>query len=117
MTGETESASAFEAWDRRRRQEALLEDIETTVRLAEELSWPPAAPDLAERIREEVIPGLLGARTYVEVGQVRAPEVREALSAARLAAAEIADRDRSFARLVSRLRTLAEDTDTAARGA
>lgn len=110
-------SSAFEAWERRRRQEELLDDIEETVRLAEELSWPPAAPELARRIREEVIPGLFGARTYVEVGLVGAPEVREGLGAARQAATDLADSDRSFARLLSRLRTLTEDADKAARDA
>ena len=34
-------ASSFEAFERRRMQNELLDAIEIAVRMAEELSWPP----------------------------------------------------------------------------
>ena len=108
-------SSAFEAWEIKRRRQELLDMIEEAVGLAEEMTWPPQPIYISNRIRETLIPAIFDARTYIEVGQITAPEIRERLTAARLVAADLAEEDRGFDRLFSRLRAISEEADNAAR--
>ncbi|MDA1258547.1 MAG: hypothetical protein O3C10_12015 [Chloroflexi bacterium] len=108
-------SSSYEAWEVQQRQQELLEAIEQAVRLAEEMSWPPQPIYVGNRIRDVLIPALFDARTYIEVGQIAAPEIRDRLTAARMVAADLSQEDRGFDRLFSRLRAISEDADNAAR--
>ncbi len=107
--------SAFEAWEFKQRQNELLEAIEEVVRMAEELSWPPQPIYVSNRIRDELVPALYDARTYIEVGQVAAPAIRERLLEARLVTADLSSEDKTFERLFSRLRAISENADNAAK--
>ncbi|MDP6822972.1 MAG: hypothetical protein QF554_06740 [Dehalococcoidia bacterium] len=107
--------SAFEAWEFKQRQDELLEAIEEVVRMAEELSWPPQPIYVSNRIRNELVPALYDARTYIEVGEVAAPAIRERLKEARLVTADLSSEDKTFERLFSRLRAISENADNAAR--
>ena len=91
------------------------EDKEGAVRLAGELS--PVAADSSEsmQLRDVLVPALLSARTYVEVGRVAQPEVGLSLTAAVDAASGLAEDDRRYALLLSRLRVLREDTARVAK--
>ncbi len=109
------TSSSFEAWELRQRQKELLEAIETALRMAEELTWPPQPIYVSNRIREHLVPALLDARTYIEVGEVTAPTIRERLTAARMVAADLLTEDREFDRLFSRLRAISEEADNVAR--
>ena len=75
------TSSSFEAWELRQRQKELLEAIEEAVKMAEELTWPPRPIYIANRIREHLVPALFDARTYIEVGEVAAPAIREQMRA------------------------------------
>ena len=81
------------------------------------MAFPPTDRNLATRIGEELIPAVFEARTYLEVGYIRAPEVRLNISRASLVASDLADTDRSFATLHSRIRVLQEEASMASRGA
>lgn len=83
--------------------------------MAEELTWSSHPIYINNRIRDELVPALFDARTYIEVGQIAAPAVRERLTAARLVIADLSSEDREFDRLFSRLRAISEDADNAAR--
>lgn len=109
------TSSSFEAWELRQRQKELLELIDEAVRMAEELTWPPQPIYVSNRIRDHLVPALFDARTYIEVGEVSAPAIRERLIAARLVAADLSTEDRGFDRLFSRLRAIAEEADNVAR--
>lgn len=89
--------------------------LEEAVEFAETLAFPPTDRRLANRIGEELIPALFEARTYLEVGYVRAPEIRLNISRASLIASDLTDTDRSFASLHSRLRVLQEEASLASR--
>ena len=96
------------------RKPGLFYKIEAAVAFAEEVSsqsdrW------VARKIGDELVPALLEARTYIEVGQVSAPEIKLALSRAALVASGLADTDPNFAPLFSRLRVLQEDAATVSR--
>ena len=96
------------------RKTGLFYKIEAVVAFAEEVSsqsdrW------VAHKIGDELVPALLEARTYIEVGQVSAPEIKLALSRAALVANGLADTDPKFAPLFSRLRVLQEDAATLSR--
>jgi len=106
--------SAFDAWELKQRLNELLEDIEEVVRMAEELSWPPQPIYVSNRIREELVPALYDARTYIEVGQLDAPAISERLMEARLVTADLSSEDKTFERLFSRLRVISENADNAA---
>jgi hypothetical protein len=90
--------------------------LEEAVEFAETLAFPPTDRRLAMRVGEELIPALFEARTYLEVGYVRAAEVRLNISRASLVASDLADTDRSFAVLHSKLRVLQEEAGLASRG-
>ena len=90
--------------------------LEEAVEFAETLAFPPMDRRLAMRVGEELIPALYEARTYLEVGYVRSPEIRLNISRASLVASDLADSDRSFAKLHSRLRVLQEEASLASRG-
>ncbi len=96
------------------RQVILL--LEEVVLLAETLAIPPTDRALAMRIGEELIPALYEARTYLEVGYLRSPEIRQGISRASLVASDLTDTDASFGPLHSRLRVLLEEAGQAARG-
>ena len=108
-------SSSFEAFDSKRVQNELLDAIEAAVRMAEELSWPPQPIYVSNRIREEIIPALYDAKTYIEVGQVNEPAIRQRLSDARLVTAALSTEDMTFERLFSRLRAISEEADNAAK--
>ena len=91
--------------------------LEEAVEFAETLAFPPTDRQLAARVGEELIPALYEARTYLEVGYVRSPEVRLNISRASLVASDLADFDRAFASLHSKLRVLQEEASMASRGA
>lgn len=93
----------------------LFERIEEAVALAQDLAMPPTPAAQAERLRDELVPALLEARLYVEVGRLRRTEVRSGLSRALRSAYRLADADRKYVGLVNRLRVLVEDADIAAR--
>ena len=93
----------------------LFDEIEKAVTLAQDLAMPPTPYSQGARLRDELVPALLEARLYVEVGQVRQTEVRNGLSRALRSAYRLADADRKYVSLVNKLRVLVEDADTAAR--
>ena len=95
----------------------LLHELEAAVRLAEDLSAPPAGRRESKQLRDTLIPALLDARTYVEVGQVAQPEVGLSLTAAVDAASRLAEDNRRYALLLSRLRVLREDAARVAKAA
>ncbi len=107
--------SAFDAWEIQRRRDELLEAIEEVVRMAEELTWPPQPIYVSNRIREDLVPALYDARTYIEVGQLSAPAIRARLMDARLVTADLSTEDKTFERLFSRLRAISENADNAAK--
>ena len=109
------TSSSFETWELRERQKKLLELIEAAVAMAEELTWPPQPIYVSNRIREQLVPALFDARTYIEVGEVAAPAIRDRLIAARLVAADLSSEDGEFDRLFSRLRAISEEADNIAR--
>jgi hypothetical protein len=90
--------------------------LEEAVQYAETLAFPPADHSLRMRIGEELIPALYEARTYLEVGHLRAPEIRQGIVRASLVAYDLADADHSFGPLHSRLRVLLEEAGKATRG-
>lgn len=90
--------------------------LEEAVQFAETLAIPPADRALTTRIGEELIPALYEARTYLEVGYLRSPEIRQGISRASLVASDLADADPSFGPLHSRLRVLLEEAGQASRG-
>ena len=90
--------------------------LEEAVQFAETLAIPPADRSLTVRIGEELIPALYDARTYLEVGHLRAPEIRQGISRASLVASDLADADPAFGPLHSRLRVLQEEASLASRG-
>ena len=94
---------------------SLLDHLEDALRVAEDMALPPTKRGDAMRIRDELVPPLLEARTYVEVGLLTAPEVRLNLSAAAGVAAMLADRDARLAPLLSRVRVLQEQAGIAGR--
>ena len=108
-------SSSFEAFEFKRMQNDLLDAIEAAVRMAEELSWPPQPIYVSNRIREELIPALYDAKTYIEVGQVSAPVIRQRLNEARLVTADLSTEDKTFERLFNRLRAISEEADNAAK--
>ena len=79
------------------------------------MALPPTGRRDAAHIRDELVPALLEARTYVEVGRVTAPEVRLNLSAAAGVATLLADRDARLAPLLSRVKVLQEQAGIAGR--
>ncbi len=94
----------------------VLSLLEEAVQFAETLAIPPADRTLTVRIGEELIPALYEARTYLEVGYLRAPEIRQGISRASLVASDLADADPAFGPLHSRLRVLLEEAGLASRG-
>ena len=94
---------------------SLLDHLEGALQIADDMALPPTERSNAKRIRDELVPALLDARTYVEVGRITAPEVRLNLSAAAAVAACLADRDARLAPLFSRVRVLQERAGAAGR--
>lgn len=90
--------------------------LEEVVEYAETLAFPPADRRLTKRIGEELIPALYEARTYLEVGHLRAPEIKQGIARASMVASDLLDADRSFGPLHSRLRVLLEEAGMASRG-
>lgn len=90
--------------------------LEEAVRFAETLAIPPADRKHRMLIGDELIPALFEARTYLEVGHLRAPEIRLGISKASIVASDLADDDPSFGPLHSRLRVLLEEAGLASRG-
>ncbi len=95
---------------------AVITLLEEAVQFAETLAIPPVDRSLAGRIGEELIPALYEARTYLEVGHVRSPEIRQGISRASLVASDLADADPAFGPLHSRIRVLQEEASLVARG-
>lgn len=95
--------------------EGVLEALERTVQMAEEMAVLRPERKPRERIGEELIPALYAARTYLEIGQIKEPAVRMNLTNASLVANDLADNDPSYAPLYSALRVLREEAAQAAR--
>ena len=93
----------------------LLDHLEETLQVADDMALPPTERRNSKRIRDELVPALLDARTYVEVGRITAPEVRLNLAAAADVAAALADSDARLAPLLSRIRVLQEQAGIAGR--
>ena len=93
----------------------LLDHLEETLQVADDMALPPTERRNSKLIRDELVPALLDARTYVEVGRITAPEVRLNLSAAAGVAASLVDRDARLAPLLSRVRVLQEQARIAGR--
>jgi len=93
----------------------LLDHLEETLQIADDMVLPPTERRNSRRIRDDLVPALLDARTYVEVGRITAPEVRLNLSVAASVAADLADRDARLAPLLSRIRVLQEQAGIAGR--
>ena len=89
----------------------LFERIEEAVQIAQDLSLPPTAYNESEMLNDELVPALLGARTYIEVGQITEPEVHAGLARALRIAFHLVDMNRKYKTLVNRLRILLEDAD------
>ena len=94
----------------------LVELLDEAVRVAEELAAPPAERWAADKLRDDLIPALYDVRTYVEIGEYRAAEVRLGLSGAAVIASDLLDADPRYGPLYSRLRVLREEAGSAARG-
>jgi hypothetical protein len=90
--------------------------LEDAVRFAETMAFPPTDRSARTRIGEELIPALFEARTYLEVGHLRAPEIKNGISKASLVASDLADDNPAFGPLHSRLRVLLEEAGLASRG-
>ena len=93
----------------------VLTTLEEAVQMAEEIAAPPAERWVARTISDKLIPSLYNARTYLEVGQLRSPEVRMGILNARLEAGELANSDSRYAPLYSKIRVLAEEAETASK--
>lgn len=93
----------------------LFERIEEAVSVAQDLAISRPNGHNEVRVRDELIPSLYQARTYIEVGRFADPEVRGGLSSALSVAYRLADEDRAYNRLVNRLRVLLEDAELLAR--
>ncbi|MBC8453243.1 MAG: hypothetical protein H8D69_02080 [Chloroflexi bacterium] len=93
----------------------VLATLEEAVQLAEEVAAPPAERWVARAISDKLIPNLYNARTYLEVGLLRSPEIRLGISNARMEAGELADVDSRYAPLYSKIRVLAEEAEIAAK--
>lgn len=93
----------------------VLITLEEAVQMAEEIAAPPAERWVARTISDKLIPSLYNARTYLEVGQLRSPEVRMGILNARLEACELANSDSRYARLYSKIRVLAEEAEMASK--
>ena len=89
--------------------------LEEAVQYAETMAFTRADRQLTRRIGEELIPALYEARTYLEVGHLRAPEIKGGISKASMVAYDLADTDRSFGPLHSKLRVLLEEAGMASR--
>ncbi len=93
----------------------VLNTLEEAVQMAEEIAAPPAERWVARTISDRLIPNLYNARTYLEVGQLRSPEVRMGILNARLEAGELANSDPRYAPLYSKIRVLAEEAEVASK--
>ncbi len=92
----------------------LFERIEEVVGIAQDLSLPPTPYNETDDLNNNLIPALFAARTYIEVGQVTAPEVHAGISRALRIAYRLADISRKYNTLLNRLRILLEDSDAIA---
>ncbi len=93
----------------------VLNTLEEAVQMAEEVAAPPAERWVARRISDKLIPSLYNARTYLEIGHLRSPEIRLGILNARLEAGELANSDPRYAPLYSKIRVLAEEAETATK--
>lgn len=93
----------------------VLATLEEAVQMAEEIAAPPAERWVARRISDELIPNLYNARTYLEVGHLRSPEIRLGILNARLEAGELVNVDSRYAPLYSKIRVLAEEAEIASK--
>ncbi len=97
------------------RKPPLFFKLESIVASAEEMAAQSEDRWARKRIGGELIPALYDARTYVEVGQLSAPEIGMAIARAAMTASELADTDPKFAPLLSRIRLLREEASNTAR--
>lgn len=93
---------------------SLFERIEEAVRMAQDLSLPPAPYNESDDLNNELIPALYSARTYIEVGQLTAPEVHAGLSRGLSVAYRLSEISTRYNAIVNRLRILLEDSDNIA---
>ena len=93
---------------------SLFERIEEVVLMAQDLSLPPTPYNESDDLNNDLIPALYSARTYIEVGQITAPEVHAGISRALRISYRLADTSRKYNTMVNRLRILLEDSDSIA---
>ena len=93
---------------------SLFDRIEEVVRIAQDLSLPPTPYNESDDLNNELIPALYNARTYIEVGQLTAPEVHAGISRGLRVAYRLSETSRKYNTIVNRLRILLEDSDNIA---
>ena len=93
---------------------SLFERIEEAVRMAQDLSLPSTPYNESDDLNNELIPALYSARTYIEVGQLTAPEVHAGLSRGLSVAYRLSEISTRYNAIVNRLRILLEDSDNIA---
>ena len=93
---------------------SLFERIEEVVGMAQDLSLPPTPYNESDDLNNELIPALYSARTYIEVGQITAPEVHAGISRGLKVAYRLSEISRKYNTIVNRLRILLDDSDNIA---
>jgi|TARA_B100001971_G_C18253078_1_gene579852 hypothetical protein len=88
----------------------ILNELQETVNLAEELAPPPSSQPISEKIRGQLIPSLYEARTYIELGYYESPTVDISIKKSMLIASDLRDQNSKYAPLFSKLNILKELT-------
>ena len=88
----------------------ILDELQETVNLAEELAPPPSSQPISEKIRGQLIPSLYEARTYFELGYYESPTVGISIKKSMLIASDLRDQNSKYAPLFSKLNILKELT-------
>ena len=89
----------------------LTEAIAEAIQTAEELALTSVARGdytQSDMISERLTPHLMQAKMYAEISMTSAPEIGSGINEATTVAAELADVDAKFSRLLSMLRRLRE---------
>ena len=88
----------------------ILNELQETVNLAEELAPPPSSQPISEKIRGQLIPSLYEARTYIELGYYESPTVDISIKKSMVIASDLRDQNSKYAPLFSKLNILKELT-------
>ena len=84
----------------------ILNELQETVNLAEELAHPPSSQPISEKIRGQLIPSLYEARTYIELGYYESPTVDISIKKSMVIASDLRDQNSKYAPLFSNLNIL-----------